>query len=212
MSLGKVARQLFIPRGSVSGIVRRYHQQQSAQSRPRKPRPLHPNSITDSEFTQIHTIVEANHFISAFNLIQQARLCCSRSTLSRTLRRVGIQHQKAFTRPYLTPISAAKRLAFAERWLGEIHAEAVLWPPYSSDLNPIENIWKVMKDRIIVAQPSLRTMPDSAATSDLLLQTAEQVWNNLDQEVTDGLIMSFRKRLEAIKAARGLPYKISDSP
>jgi len=50
-------------------------------------------------------------------------------------------------------------------------------------------------------------MPVSAAASDLPIQTADQVWNDLDQEVTDGLIKSFRRRLEAVKAAGGYHTK-----
>ena len=54
------------------------------------------------------------------------------------------------------PVYTAKTIArWLHEWLEEIHAEAVSWPPYSPDLNPIENIWKVMKDGIIVPQPSL---------------------------------------------------------
>ena len=53
------------------------------------------------------------------------------------------------------PVHTAKIVAgWLHEWLEEIHVEAVSWPPYSSDLNPIENIWKVMKDHIIVHSPA----------------------------------------------------------
>ena len=35
------------------------------------------------------------------------------------------------------------------------------WLPYSSDLNPIENIWKKLKERICARYPELPDLPKS---------------------------------------------------
>ena len=35
-------------------------------------------------------------------------------------------------------------VAFLLQWLKERSIEHLLWPPYSVDLNPIENLWKVL--------------------------------------------------------------------
>ncbi len=43
------------------------------------------------------------------------------------------------------------------------------WPPYSPDLDPIENLWKRFKDEVMRAHPELLTMKDSDATMNHLL-------------------------------------------
>ena len=38
-------------------------------------------------------------------------------------------------------------------WLQEMRFQVLDWPPYSPDLNPIENLWKLLKERIIAQLP-----------------------------------------------------------
>jgi transposase len=88
-------------------------------------------------------------------------------------------------------------------WLEERHAEGVDWPQYSPDLNPIENLWKLLKERIMKAQPSLKDMPNSTAALDLLISTAQQVWGEFGDDLMDHLIDSMRRRLQAVIAKDG---------
>ena len=48
------------------------------------------------------------------------------------------------------PIHTARII---ENWLLEQGIEIMDWPPYSPDLNPIENLWKLLKDQIIPFHP-----------------------------------------------------------
>lgn len=41
--------------------------------------------------------------------------------------------------------------------LGELHIEVIDWPPYSPDLNPIENLWALMKAKIYELRPELES-------------------------------------------------------
>ena len=56
------------------------------------------------------------------------------------------------------------------------------WPDNSPDLNPIENIWGIMSKRIY----------SSGSFSDLfsLKKKIKEVWNSLDQEIIQNVILS----------------------
>jgi transposase len=43
------------------------------------------------------------------------------------------------------------------------------WPPKSSDLNPIENLWALLKARIYDLHPELYNMPNNDTTLDQLI-------------------------------------------
>lgn len=77
------------------------------------------------------------------------------------------------------------------------------WPPYSPDLNPIENLWKLLKEGIAKAYPELTIMPKNNLTLQRLREAAADVWENLKEEVLHSLIESMPRRLEAVIEARG---------
>ena len=65
------------------------------------------------------------------------------------------------------------------------------WPPASPDLNPIENVWSLLKMRIRrLLKPS-----DSLADLECLLQ---REWNELSQEKIDRMILSMPKRVRSV--------------
>jgi transposase len=69
------------------------------------------------------------------------------------------------------------------------------WPPYSPDLNPIENLWAIMKDRMGAAIYKKRE--DFVAA----IRTA---WASIGQDIIDNLIRSMPTRIAQVIERNGL--------
>ena len=70
------------------------------------------------------------------------------------------------------------------------------WPAYSPDLNPIENVWKLLN--VALAQ---RTA--GITTVDELKKAVVEAWNSLPQATINNLVLSFRSRLQKVRATKG---------
>ena len=69
------------------------------------------------------------------------------------------------------------------------------WPPYSPDLNIIEVIWAIMKQRVQNQKPE---------TIEELKEAILHVWDELSFETIDCLIASIPRRLEYVRNHSGL--------
>ena len=67
-----------------------------------------------------------------------------------------------------------------------------LWPGNSPDLNPIENLWSILKDSIFIA-PRPRTR-------DELITRVKAAWSSISLDLVQCLIASFPHRIEACLA------------
>lgn len=77
------------------------------------------------------------------------------------------------------------------------------WPPYSPDLNPIENIWKILKKRINDRCPELAGFPVTMEAKERLIEAAVEVWESIEDDVFKDLIKSMPIRLTACFNADG---------
>jgi transposase len=95
------------------------------------------------------------------------------------------------------PHTAKKTLAF----LRKEKIKILEWPPQSPDLNPIENLWAIIKRRLY----SDRTMFSSKQA---LIDSVLHEWNNIEISVCEHLVDSMPKRLQEVFKTHGYPIKI----
>jgi len=68
------------------------------------------------------------------------------------------------------------------------------WPPYSPDLNPIENVWAELDRRVANRHPM---------TQEELERFTVEEWNGLEQSLIDRYVLSFEARLRKCIAKGG---------
>ena len=80
-------------------------------------------------------------------------------------------------------------------WLDKNYKYMKPWPPQSPDLNPIEHLWKILKEKISRHRPKSITE---------LEQATRLEWENISSDVTENLVNSMPSRvIEVIKAKGG---------
>jgi len=77
----------------------------------------------------------------------------------------------------------------AQEFLKDHVPEVIEWPSNSPDLNPIENLWSIVKDRVE------KRMPKNL--DDLERFMAEE-WNNIPTTVLNNLIKSMKHRCDLV--------------
>lgn len=78
--------------------------------------------------------------------------------------------------------------------------ETYLHPPNSPDLNPIENIWAVMKQEISRKHRSITSKSE-------MRRIVMEMWNGFDDKKWNGLIESMPDRIKAVIKAKGGPTR-----
>ena len=68
------------------------------------------------------------------------------------------------------------------------------WPDVSPDLNPIENLWKVVDQNI--KKKGVNNKPQ-------LVEAIKEAWKNIDKQVIRNLYGSMQQRLREVIKARG---------
>lgn len=87
--------------------------------------------------------------------------------------------------------------------LEELNIEVMDWPPYSPDLNPIENLWSLLKAHIYKLRPDLIDMRNNDETKHILIETAQQAWSELDLDQMRHLSETMPHRVQAIIESGG---------
>ena len=82
----------------------------------------------------------------------------------------------------------------AKRFFGDQGVQVLDWPANSPDLNPIENVWSILKEN--VGKRSPKTMEE-------LQKFAIEEWTSIPQNVIKKTIMSFKKRCDQVISRLG---------
>ena len=78
----------------------------------------------------------------------------------------------------------------------ENHVEVLDWPPQSPDLNPIEQVWAVMKQ-------NLYTQDSFPSNRRDLIERFLTIWDNLELGLFENLSDSIPERLEKVIKNKG---------
>jgi len=90
-------------------------------------------------------------------------------------------------------------LWFARTRKASMPFEVLTWPAYSPDLNPIDNLWKILQDRITSDYAEFIPMPSNATFKAMLVRAAIEVW---EQEVEDNPVDSMPRHIAVVIQAR----------
>ncbi|KAG0745619.1 hypothetical protein G6F24_015859 [Rhizopus arrhizus] len=81
-------------------------------------------------------------------------------------------------------------------WLENNNISVLRWPPHSPDLNPIENLWSILKRRLL----QYEKQPDGMLE---LWSRIENVRESITQNECQKLIESMPKCIKAVYSAKG---------
>jgi transposase len=81
-----------------------------------------------------------------------------------------------------------------QEWIRASGIDVLDWPPYSPDLNPIENLWADVKRRAEMDNPK---------TKEDLKTALRKSWSEIDARLIKELIKSMSKRCKLVREKQG---------
>ncbi|KAK4206990.1 DDE superfamily endonuclease-domain-containing protein [Rhypophila decipiens] len=89
-----------------------------------------------------------------------------------------------------------------KEWFRAWGVPVIDWPPYSPDFNPIEHIWKRLKDLIYELHPQFADLKDKEVDRATAKEWILDAWEHVDQGFIDSLLDSVPRRRKAVREAR----------
>ncbi|OAP53798.1 hypothetical protein AYL99_12017 [Fonsecaea erecta] len=99
------------------------------------------------------------------------------------------------------PIHKAKKVT---EWLRDHGIVLMGWPPFSPDLNPIENLWFELKCLVNAIDLELQnTKGDSQEVLDRFAKAITKAWASIDRKKIKNAVKSMDERVNAVIEAKG---------
>lgn len=99
--------------------------------------------------------------------------------------------------------ASVHRAFIVRQLLADLGVNVMEWPPYSPDLNPIENLWALIKAKIYEKHPELERAPNTEETLQRLIEAAKEAWHDIDMRVLKNLCYTMPHRVQAVLQADG---------
>lgn len=81
-------------------------------------------------------------------------------------------------------------------WIDEKEMSVHDWPPHSSDLNPIEHVWREVKKR-------LDDLPRKPTSINTLWDKVQEVWENIDPDFCKRVVDWMPQCIEDVIKSKG---------
>lgn len=114
------------------------------------------------------------------------------------LQRAAIQASGDFGLTFVDDNAPIHRSGEVKKWMQDNEVQTTEWPARSPDLNPIENLWGLMKRKLSQIQPQPKTLCDL----EVCVQT---IWEQIPHNTIINLYKSMPKRVEKCRKAHGYP-------
>ena len=99
------------------------------------------------------------------------------------------------------PIHTAHKV---RQWFDENGIIVMEWPPYSPDLNPIEHLWFLLKEKVYKINPDIENVRGGDdAVRKALFEALFKAWESLEDDYLHDLVWSMEKRVKAIIRSEG---------
>ncbi len=86
-----------------------------------------------------------------------------------------------------------------KEWLKKKHIKVLEWPSQSTDLNPIENLWRELKVRVAKLQP--RNLND-------LERICKEEWDKIPPEMCANLVANYKKLSNLCDCQQGFCHQV----
>ena len=89
-----------------------------------------------------------------------------------------------------------------KKWFEENGIEVMIWRPYSPDLNPIEHLWFLLKEKVYAINPDIEQVGgNDDQVQEALFDALFKAWQELDEYYLHDLVWSMERRVKAIIAS-----------